>query len=147
MVDKYFKCMNLKFTLIEKNNIEVILPLLEELDPSILKTVLETRLSEMVEMGYECVGIYYIGELVGICGIWTLVKYYVGKHLELDNVYIKTKYRGLGIGKKLDIWLADFAISRGCEVIELNCYIKNEKGRQYWESNDYTPIGIHYQKK
>ncbi len=139
--------MEPEFKLIEKNNIEIILPLLEELDPTISKTVLKTRLSEMVEIGYECVGIYCKDELIGICGIWTLVKYYIGKHIEPDNVYIKIKYRGFGIGKKLDVWLRGFALSRGCEVIELNCYIKNEKGRRYWESNDYTPIGIHYQKK
>lgn len=71
----------------------------------------------------------------------------IGKHIEPDNVYIKTKYRGLGIGRKLDGWLKDFALSRGCQAIELNCYIKNEKGNNYWESNEYNPIGIHYQKK
>lgn len=139
--------MEPKFKLIEKNNIEIILPLLEELDPSISKVVLKVRLSEMVAIGYECIGIYCKDELIGICGIWTLVKYYVGKHIEPDNVYIKTKYRGLGIGRKLDSWLKAFALSRGCQAIELNCYIKNEKGRGYWELNDYTPIGIHYQKK
>ena len=139
--------MEPKFKLIEQNNIEVILPLLEELDPSISKDVLNARLSEMVKIGYECVGIYCKDELIGICGIWTLVKYYIGKHIEPDNVYIKTKYRGLGVGKKLDVWLKTFAVSSGCETIELNCYIKNEKGRDYWESNDYTSISIHYQKK
>jgi len=139
--------MEPEFKLIKKNNIEVILPLLEELDLSISKTVLKARLSEMVNIGYECVGIYDRGELIGICGIWTLVKYYIGKHIEPDNVYLKTRYRGLGIGKKLDSWLKNFALSRGCEAIELNCYIKNEQGRDYWESNDYSSIGIHYQKK
>lgn len=41
------------------------------------------------------------------------------------------RYRGLGIGKKLDAWLKNFALSRDCEAIELNCYIKNEKGRNF----------------
>lgn len=57
------------------------------------------------------------------------------------------RYRGLGIGKKLDAWLKNFALSRDCEAIELNCYIKNEKGRNFWEANGYMPIGMHYQKK
>jgi GNAT superfamily N-acetyltransferase len=94
--------MEPEFKLVKKNDIEIILPLLEELDPSIPKAVLQARLSEMVEIGYECIGIYCKGELIGICGLWTLVKYYIGKHIELDNVYIKTKYRGLGIGRKLN---------------------------------------------
>ncbi|MCK5666747.1 MAG: GNAT family N-acetyltransferase [Thiotrichaceae bacterium] len=117
--------MEIKFKLIEQNNIEVILPLFYQLDSSISKPVLKTRLSEMIEKGYECV--------------W--------RHLEPDNVDIKPEYRDQGIGNKLDAWLKEFALSRGCEAIELNCYLKNEKGRNYWESNEYNPIGMHYQKK
>ena len=139
--------MDIKFKLIEKDNIDVILPLFYELDSSIPEPVLKTRLSEMIEKGYECVGIYHKDELVGICGLWILVKYYVGRHLEPDNVYIKPEYRDQSIGKKLDAWLKEFALSRGYEAIELNCYIKNEKGRNYWETNEYKTIGMHYQMK
>lgn len=139
--------MEIKFKLIEQANIEIILPLLKELDPSIPKEVLSSRLSEMVKAGYECIGIFNKSEIIGICGIWTLVKYYVGKHIELDNVYIKANYRGLGIGKKLDDWLKNLAVSRDCKVIELNCYINNKEGNAFWEANGYEVIGLHYQKK
>ena len=139
--------MDIKIKLIEKDNIEVILPLFYQLDSSISEPVLRERLLEMIEKGYECVGIYHEDELIGICGLWILIKYYVGRHLEPDNVYVKPEYRDQGIGKKLDTWLKEFALSRGCEAIELNCYLKNEKGREYWESNEYSPIGMHYQKK
>ena len=79
--------------------------------------------------------------------MWILIKYYVGKHLEPDNVYIKPEFQNQGIGKKLDHWLKNYAREKGCEAIELNCYIQNEKGRKYWESNAYKTLGIHYQKK
>jgi len=108
-----------------------------ELDCSIEKKVLENRLSQMLELGYECVGIYDRGVLVGICGLWTLVKYYVGKHLEPDNVFIKPKYRNKGLGEQLQVWLEQLAISRGCEAIELNCYVVNEAGCQFWASVGY----------
>ncbi|KAF3978564.1 MAG: GNAT family N-acetyltransferase [Methylococcales symbiont of Iophon sp. n. MRB-2018] len=139
--------MENKFKLIDKTGIEVILPFLKKLDSSIPDIVLKTRLSEMVENGYECVGIYKGDELIGICGIWTLVKYYIGKHIEPDNVYIQPKHRNLGIGSQLNTWLKNFALSRGCEAVELNCYIKNEEGMRFWEANEYLPIGMHYQKK
>jgi len=139
--------VEIKFKLIEKDNMDVILPIFYELDSSIPEPVLKARLSEMINNGYECVGIYHEDELIGICGLWILIKYYVGRHLEPDNVYIKPEYRDQGIGKKLDTWLKGFALSQGCEAIELNCYINNEKGRNYWETNEYKPIGIHYQKK
>ncbi len=139
--------MDVKFKLIEKANIEIILPLLNELDPSIPEEVLSLRLSEMVKSGYECIGIFNERKIIGICGIWTLVKYYIGKHIEPDNVYIRANYRGLGVGRKLDSWLKNLAVSRGCKVIELNCYIKNKKGNEFWEANGYKAIGMHYQKK
>lgn len=139
--------MEIDFKLIDTEYIEKIIPLLTQLDSSIPDNVLKARLSEMVKQGYECVGIYKEDELIGICGIWTLVKYYVGKHIEPDNVFIKPEYRKLRIGHQLTAWLKEFALSRGCEAIELNCYLNNENGRYFWEANGYVAIGMHYQKK
>ena len=101
----------------------------------------------MLANGYECAGIYADGALIGICGIWTLVKYYVGKHLEPDNVYLKPDYQGEGIGQQLQVWLENLARSRGCRALELNCYLSNEPGQRFWESVGYTKLGVHYQKK
>lgn len=120
---------------------------MQELDPSIPESVVKTRLSDMVEKGYECAGIYVHNELIGICGIWTLVKYYVGKHIEPDNVYIKAEYRSWGIGKKLDRWLIEFAQSRSCKAFELNCYGNNKEGLYFWDSNDYLKLGYITRKR
>lgn len=139
--------MKVEFNLIDNDKLSVILPLLAELDASIPFDVLESRLAQMSASGYECIGIYSNENLIGICGVWTLVKYYVGKHLEPDNVYIKPEFRNKGIGKALNLWLKTLAMSRGCEAIELNCYIKNQKGQDFWSANGYQAIGVHYQKK
>ncbi len=71
----------------------------------------------------------------------------MGRHIEIDNVFIKEEHRSLGIGKQLNNWLKNFALSRDCEAIELNCYINNKTGNYFWNSNEYLPIGLHYQKK
>jgi len=139
--------MNVEFNFIDSESMSVILPLLAELDASIPFDVLETRLSQMIAAGYECIGIYHNDDLIGICGVWTLVKYYVGKHLEPDDVYIKPEFQNKGIGTELNSWLKALAVARGCEAIELNCYIKNQKGQDFWLANEYQAIGIHYQKK
>jgi GNAT superfamily N-acetyltransferase len=139
--------VEIEFRLIDKSEMGVIVPLLSELDSSIPEAILQARLEEMVTRGYECVGLYADKELIGICGLWTLVKYYVGRHIEPDNVYIKPAFRGLGIGTQLDEWLINFATERGCDAIELNCYVSNETGQRYWEANNYDGIGIHYQKQ
>jgi len=140
------KVMNIKFNLINPARINIILPLLVEMNEGIACEVLEARLSQMITQGYECVGIYDEGRLVGICGLWVLVKHYIGRHLEPDNVYLKSSYRNKGIGDQLQTYLEDFAISRGCEAVELNCYVDNDAGCRFWESLGYSQIGKHYRK-
>jgi GNAT superfamily N-acetyltransferase len=139
--------MEPEFRLIAPDRMTTIIPLLMELDPSIPEHLLHQRIGDMLDIGYECVGIYSDDELIGICGIWTLVKYYIGKHLEPDNVYVKPAHRDKGLGTRLDHWLQKLAQSRGCTALELNCYINNEAGLKFWEAKDYRQIGIHFQKK
>lgn len=139
--------VSVKIQLIDKTELSTILPLLHEHNPEIPMETLRDRLDVMIELGYECAGIYDGEELIGICGIWTLCKYYVGKHLEPDNVYIRPEYRSNGVGRQLCEWLKKLAEARGCEAIELNCYLSNGPGRAFWEQNGYHEIGRHYQMK
>ncbi len=74
------------------------------------------------------------------------MKYYSGKHLEPDHVYIKPEFRNNGIGKQLNGWLVQYARQQGCEAIELNCYMENEGGQRFWQDNGYNVIGLHYSK-
>jgi GNAT superfamily N-acetyltransferase len=139
--------MEPEFRLIDPDHMTAIIPLLMELDPSVPEQLLHDRIGDMLEMGYECIGIYQGEELIGICGVWMLAKYYIGKHLEPDNVYIKPAHRGKGLGARLNSWLQDLARSRGCTALELNCYINNDVGLKFWEAAGYRRIGIHFQKK
>lgn len=132
---------------IEKEVLGDIIPLLQGLNPKISPSILRKRLEQMVLQGYECVGAYDGQKLVGIVGLWILTKYYVGKHIEPDNVYILPEYQGKGIGKQLMQWVFEYAKDIGCEASELNCYINNKEGNRFWEQLGYEAIGYHYQKK
>ena len=136
-----------RIELIQKGRIKVILPFLQQLNPKISFEVLKIRLKEMVASGYECVGVYDQDKLIGISGMWFLTKYYVGKHVEPDNVYILPEYQGKGIGKLLMNWIFEYAKSKGCESSELNCYIENKEGQKFWMNQGYELIAYHYQRK
>jgi GNAT superfamily N-acetyltransferase len=88
---------NIKFEFIESKNIYLIIPLLQLLNKNILEEVLKDRLDEMVKQNYLC---------IGICGLWILTKYYVGKHIELDNIMILPEYQSQNIGHVLMNWVA-----------------------------------------
>jgi len=136
----------IEIKLIATDQIFSIIPLLHSLNPVIPEPVLRERLSEMIGQGYRCAGMYFDDNLIGICGLWIITKYYVGKHIEPDNVVILEAYRSKGLGKQLMAWVYDYAKSQGCIASELNCYVTNEKGQIFWEKEGYKKIGYHYQR-
>lgn len=136
--------MDIKF--IENKNIETIIPLLKILNDNISDEILANRLKEMIAQGYKCVGVYTGSKLIGICGIWVITKYYVGKHIEPDNMVFLPSHRSQGLGKTLMKWVHNYGLSIGCETSELNCYLKNTKSQKFWESEGYEKIAYHYQK-
>lgn len=136
----------MEIELIKKENILSIIPLLKILNTNISEDTLKERLAEMVSQGYECVGVYENKMLIGICGLWILTKYYVGKYIEPDNMVFLPKYRSMGLGKKLMAWVYDYGKSQGCIASELNCYFPNEPGQKFWEREGYKAIAYHYQK-
>lgn len=139
--------MNIRFELLPKTEIKKIIPLLQVLDERLGDELLEERLNEMFERGYLCVGIFDNSKLIGLSGLWILTKYYVGRHIEPDDVVILPEYRGKGIGEQLMQWIYQFAREQGCVASELNCYVGNSAGQKFWANEGYRIIGFHYQKK
>ena len=134
-------------TLIAPEQMASIVPLLSQLNPKIPKETLEKRLKEMLSVGYQCVGVFDGEKLIGISGIWTLTKYYIGKHIEPDNVFILPEYQGQKIGKLLMNWIDDYAKSIGCVASELNCYPENTKAQNFWKSQGYELVAYHFRKR
>lgn len=122
-----------------------IIPLLQILNDSIQEALLPERLREMAGQGYQCAGLYDSARLIGICGLWILTKYYVGKHIEPDNVVILVEYRSRGLGKRLLAWVHEYARSQGCIASELNCYLSNQRANAFWEKEGYRKIAWLYQ--
>jgi GNAT superfamily N-acetyltransferase len=133
--------------LIPKNKMEDILPLVQMLNSNTVSLdILKKRLENMLENGYQCLGVYDNNKIIGICGIWVLQKFYVGKHIEPDNVFILPEYRSSGIGQQMIDWVFSYAREIGCDASEVNCYLKNERGLQFWKNQGYDAIGYHMQK-
>ena len=139
--------MDVDIRLIEKEKMNSIIPLLTQLNPKIADDLLKSRLKDMVLQGYQCVGVFDADKLIGISGIWVLVKYYVGKHIEPDNVFLLPEYQRKGIGKLLMQWIFEYSKSLGCEASELNCYTKNESGQRFWKEQGYEVVAYHFQKQ
>jgi len=133
--------------LIDTSEIHSIIPLLQILNKNISEEILKERLDAMIKQGYQCVGAFDNGKLIGACGLWILTKYYVGRHVEPDNMIIDPDYRNQKIGSKLMQWIDQFAKEQGCVASELNCYVDNTKAQEFYKRENYEIIGVHFQKK
>ena len=133
--------------LIPKSELASTMSLLQLLNESISEATLQERMNDMLSSNYECVGVFDKDKLIGISGVWILNKYYVGKHIEPDNVVIHPDYRNKKVGELMIQWICDYGIEKGCIASELNCYLNNQQGVKFWINQGYKILGFHFQKK
>ena len=138
---------SIKIREINNKNIYEIIPLLQVLNTEISESILKERLDAMVQQNYICIEAYDKDKLIGICGLWILTKYYVGKHIEPDNIIILPEYQNQNIGTQLMKWVDNYAKEQGCVASELNCYIGNKDAHRLWKKEGYEVIALHFQKK
>lgn len=133
--------------LIPNDELDTTIPFIRLLNPAQTDEEIRARFAEMIARGYECAGVYDGERLIAISGLWILMKHYVGRHIEPDNVIVHPDYRGKGVGEELMAWIYEYGRRQGCVATELNCYVNNEKGIQFWKTQGYEIVGHHFQKK
>ncbi len=123
-----------------------ILPLVQQLNPTIPLATLQARLAEMEKLGYACAGAFVGDELVGIAGMWIGVRFYSGRYLDVDNVIIDARHRGAGVGRWLMDWVHAHARAQGCRVCMLDAYLANTAAHRFYQRDGYQPIGYHFSR-
>ncbi len=140
--------MSFVFKIINKKDINSIIPLVQELtDHNFSDSVLESRFAEMITQNYECAVVYDQDELVGVCGLWYCTRHYSGKSVELDHVFINEKYRNQGLGKEFMDWIDSYVKKKGCESVELNTYVQNYPSHKFYYNQGFEILGYHFFKK
>ena len=137
----------LEIRLIDEEAFDPILPLLGLINPYMSREMLLDSLEAMRRQGYRCAYARYGGQYVGVLGLWIQTKFYVGKHVEYDNFYVKPFYRGRGIGTKMLAFAENYAIAQGCVASELSCDVIEERSREFWEKQQFVTVGYRYRKR
>ena len=135
---------SIQIKIIDKSDILSILPLLKQLNSKTPDLILTERVIDMSTQNYECVGMYDQNKLIGISGLWTLTRHYIGKTIEPDHVVIDEAYRGQNLGKQLFTWIYDYAKNKGFEATELNAYTGNRKSHKFYLNEGYEIYGYHF---
>ena len=140
--------MNIVFKIVEKESIADIIPLVQKLNGNkVNDAVLTQRFVEMFNQNYECAGIYDSEKLIGVCGLWFCTRHYSGRSVEPDHVFIDENYRNMGLGKQFFSWIYDYALSKGCEAVELNTYVTNASSHKFYFNENFKILGYHFLKK
>ncbi|TXE07164.1 GNAT family N-acetyltransferase [Seonamhaeicola algicola] len=141
--------MSFIFKILEKENIDLIIPLVYQLNNEKLdKALLKRRFNEMVTYkNYECAVIYDDDKIIGVSGLWFCTRHYSGKSVEPDHVFIDESYRGKGLGKQFFKWIYNYAKTKGCEAVELNTYVANAASHKFYFNEDFKILGFHFLKK
>ena len=127
-----------------KNNIDEIIPLLEQLHPDLSKGTIHHRLIEMEQLPYVMLGAYNDARLVGLCGCWEITKVFSGKQIEIDNFIIDQRYRNNGVGTTLVNSVMQEAAKRNCEAVTLNAYLENKLAHDFYGKFGFEAKGYHF---
>ena len=109
--------------LLAKDELAMILPLVQELNPGVPPAVLAQRLQDMTAQGYRCTAAFADDCCIGVAGIWLGTRFWCGRYLDIDNVIVDPQYRGVGIGQQLMDWVENYAHKEGCEIMVLDAYV------------------------
>lgn len=140
--------MSVEFKIIPSEEITCIVPLVQKLSNyKYPDELLIARFKIMATQNYECVGVFYNGNLIGCSGLWFSMRHYAGWSCEPDHVFIEEEFRGMGLGKKLFAWIYEYAKSKGCETTELNTYVQNYPSHKFYYNEGYQILGYHFLKK
>jgi GNAT superfamily N-acetyltransferase len=131
---------------ISKDNILSIIPLLEKLNKKTPNKILIDRVLEMSNQNYECIGLYQLDKLIGICGLWYSTRHYVGRTAEVDHVIIDTGSRNKGLGRVFFAWIYKYLSDKGCDGTELNTFVDNKKSHRFYCNEGYDIYGFHMVK-
>ena len=140
--------MKLAFNKILKEDIPSVLPLIQRLMGNRFSDeILHQRFLEMFDQNYECFGMFFEEELVGVFGLWFMTRHYAGRSCEPDHIYISEEYQGKGFGKQLFRYIYSIAAEKGCETSELNSYVSNYRSHKFYLNEGYEIKGYHFLKK
>ena len=140
--------MELAFNKILKKDLDTVIPFVLELgEYQIDEALLRARFQEMFSQNYECFGVYFKDELIGVFGLWFTTRHYCGKSCEPDHIYIHREYQNKGIGNEILDFIFRYAKEKGCETSELNSYVQNFRSHKFYMNHGYVIKGYHFLKK
>ena len=133
----------------ELTSIEEMLAQIEiirHLYPDISDEKYKFYLEEMIPHNYTQVVVYDGEVCVGLTGLWSGIKLWCGKYLEIDNFIVHPNHRSKGIAKLLTDYVNQKATDLDCTMIVLDAFTGNFIAHRFYYNQGYNPRGFHFIK-
>ncbi|PCJ62666.1 MAG: GNAT family N-acetyltransferase [Planctomycetota bacterium] len=137
---------HVNFQDIPNDTMQIILPLIQQLNPDTSQETLAHRLSEMQSLNYHTLGAFNEEKLIGIASYWFGTRFWCGKYVDIDNVIIEESYRGQGIAENMINQIEVIAKKSDCEISILDSYTSNHKSNRFYHKMKYHVEGFHFVK-
>jgi GNAT superfamily N-acetyltransferase len=134
------------YELVEDSEFNTVFPLVRQMYPGLSFEEYKTLLAEMRKIGYRCVGAFEKGACLGVSGFWYGCRMHCGRYLEIDNLVVDERGRSHGVGRSLLNWLEVEARRTLCQEVNLNAYVENRRGHQFYFREGYIIRGFHFKK-
>ncbi len=120
--------------------------LIKYLYPEMSVQKYENYLQAMQPQNYVQVAVFDDKKCVGMTGLWSGVKLWTGKYLEIDNFIVHPEARERGVGKMICDYVDKMAIEQGCTCVVLDAFTGNFKAHKFYYNLGYEPRGFHFIK-
>ncbi|MFN7311241.1 MAG: GNAT family N-acetyltransferase [Vampirovibrionales bacterium] len=128
----------LKVDFVTQEDVVDVVRLLCLLNPDLSPELAEERWLQAMQESYQCVGAFVEGKLVGICGVWTLTRTYMGRSFDLEHYIVDEAFRGRDIGGAIMNFIKAYGLTQGIDKMELACYTFNEKGLAFYQRHGFN---------
>lgn len=137
------------FTALTPHQLERCYPVMKELRPELtLESFLQIHEIAHRHDGYEIVAIEdKAGNILAVMGYRFLHDYVHGKHLYIDDLVSTESARSQGLGAKLLKRAEEIAQLNHCTGLRLCTGIENERGKKFYEKNNWIFRSVVYKKK
>jgi ribosomal protein S18 acetylase RimI-like enzyme len=125
---------------------------LRTLYPSISECTLRSRLEDIRDAGWECIGAFGHDAqgretMIGMSGYWIMIRFCYGRYLYVDHFIVDKCGRGRGLGQQLWESLERIARERDCERIVLDTFVTNSVAQRFWMNQGCQIVGLHFGKQ
>lgn len=137
-----------KFITHTKGNSVQFFELLKQLRPHLTFETFSELINEAKKTGtYELIALEENNNLVALMGYRVICDFVHGRHLYIDDLVTSEKVRSKGYGAILLRHAEGIAKEKGCSNLRLSTGIDNERGKKFYEKNDWNLRSVVYKKK